>query len=145
MMSRHRHWKRWTIGASVALLLTLVAVLTWSPLLPWAANHYGFALPGDDGLPYRIYYAGRHYATQGMCARAGWCAGESRECETPATLETKLRLHRMWPLHDVSSIGTLFGPSYPILAGATPAGLTTVILYVPYHGCYEVYELEGGP
>ena len=34
-----------TIGITISF--------TWYVLLPWMANHYSFALPGEKGLPYR--------------------------------------------------------------------------------------------
>ena len=138
-------WKRWKLLAAsgaVALLLIILGVVLWSPALPWAANHYGFALPGENGLPYRIHYAGRDYATSGMCARAGWCAGQPRTCESRAQLVAD----EFWPLRQVDRVNTLFGPSYLILTPNTvPPGMTTTLLFVPYQGCYLVYALEGGP
>ncbi len=138
-------WTRRRLVAGViagALLLIMAGLALWSPALPWAANHYGFALPGKDGLPYRIHYAGRDYATEGMCARAGWCSGQTRTCESQA----RLAADELWPLRQVDQVNTLFGPSYPVLMPTVvPPGLTTTLLFVPYQGCYEVYELEGGP
>ena len=36
------------------LLFLLVIGFIWYSLLPWMANHYGFALPGEKGLPRRV-------------------------------------------------------------------------------------------
>lgn len=139
---------RWTrrrvvaVGAVAALLLIVAGVALWSPALPWAANHYGFALPGEGGLPYRIHYAARDYATTGLCARASWCAGQARTCESRA----RLAADEQWPLRQVDHVDTLLGPSYPVLMPtAVPSGMTTTLLFVPYQGCFQVYELEGGP
>jgi hypothetical protein len=137
---RKRVW--WATGASATIVIVLAGILTWSPLLPWAANHYGFALSGSDGLPYRIHYAGRSYATLGMCARAGWCAGEARSCESRQWLLGR----QLWPLIEVTQLNTLFGPPYPVLVPQSqPGNLTTMLLFVPHQGCYQVYALEGGP
>lgn len=139
---------RWTrrravaVGAIAALLLIVAGLALWSPALPWAANHYGFALPGSAGLPYRIHYAERDYATSGMCARAGWCAGQARTCES----QVRLAADELWPLRQVDQVNTLLGPSYPVLMPiVVPSSMTTTLLFVPYQGCYQVYALEGGP
>lgn len=130
-------------GAGSALV---VVWLVWAQALPWAANHYGFALPGTGGLPYRIHYAGRSYATNGMCARASWCAGQQSDCEASADVQRELQTHGQWPLREVGRVRTLpLGPSYPMLAATIPGGMTTMVLYVPYQGCYQIYGLEGGP
>ena len=135
--------RRITAASAVAvLLLILLGVVLWSPALPWEANHYSFALPGKDGLPYYLHYNGRRYATQGMCARAGWCAGQQRACES----QGQLAADQLWPLREVDRVNTLLGPSYPVLMpGVVPADMTTTLLFVPYQGCYQVYALEGGP
>lgn len=139
---------RWTrrritaASAAAALLLILLGVVLWSPALPWAANHYSFALPGKDGLPYYLHFNGRRYATQGMCARAGWCAGQQRTCDS----QGQLAANQLWPLRQVGRVNTLLGPSHPVLMpGIVPADMTTTLLFVPYQGCYQVYALEGGP
>lgn len=131
-----------TAAAAAAMLLILLGLALWSPALPWAANHYSFALPGKDGLPYYLHYNGRRYATQGMCARAGWCAGQQRTCESQARLAGE----ELWPLREVERVNTLLGPSYSIqMPTIVPPGITTTLLFVPYQGCYQVYALEGGP
>lgn len=139
------HWtKRRKIAAGliVAVLLAGIGVLGFTPALPWAANHYGFALPGRDGLPYRIHHAGRDYATQGVCAHADWCASQQSVCSS----QTQLAAENFWPLHAVGQVNTLLGPSYPVLVpNGIPAGMTTTLLFVRYQGCYQVYALEGGP
>jgi hypothetical protein len=139
-----RGMRRRRVGIIIvgALLLIAVALALWSPALPWTANHYGFALTGSDGLPYRIHHSGRDYQTSGMCAHADWCARQPRTCKSQAQLATE----GLWPLRQVDQVNTLLGPSYPVLMlTAVPSGMTTTLLFVPYQGCYQVYALEGGP
>lgn len=133
------------LGVALASLVVLVAVafFGWTFALPWSANHFGFALPGGmDGLPYRIHYSGRTYATHGLCARAGWCAGELHADITKATLQSQGE----WPLTQVTSIATFLGASHPVLTSMPPAGMTTMALYISDGpDRYIAYSLEGGP
>lgn len=133
------------IGAALVSLVVLLglALFTWTTALPWAANHYGFALPGGtDGLPYRIHYNGRTYATHGICARAGWCDGELHADITTDTLQSQGE----WPLTQVTSISTFLGAAHTVFAHTPPASMTTMVLYVPDGpDRYISYGLEGGP
>ncbi|MGZ3582794.1 MAG: hypothetical protein ACXWQR_17960 [Ktedonobacterales bacterium] len=132
------------VGALVSLVVLLgVAFFAWTVVLPWSANHYGFALPGGvDGMPFRIHYSGRTYATHGLCARAGWCEGELNAEITKNTLQSQGE----WPLTQVTSLSTFLGSSHPVLAHVPPAGMTTMELYVPGGSdSYIAYTLEGGP
>ncbi|MFI5272884.1 MAG: hypothetical protein ACHQ4H_07630 [Ktedonobacterales bacterium] len=138
-----RRW--WVLGLSAAAVALVIGFLVWAQALPWVANSYGFALAGRDGLPYRLHYAGRNYSTLGMCARADWCSSNPTACLSAAQLNAELAPAGLWPVREVARVSTLLGPSYPILAPATPAGMTTMTLYVPYQGCYQAYGLEGGP
>jgi hypothetical protein len=110
---------------------------------PQVANHFGYALPGPRGLPYRLTYAGRYYANPQTCAGAGWCGDiETPQCTTSAWL----RSYGYWPLQRVGTVVTLFGPFYPMLRSPTPPGMTTMALYIPIsRDCYLAYSLEGGP
>ena len=58
---------------AIGSLIIIIIVLGLWLRLPWLANHFGFALPGPGGLPYRISYAGRAYANTATCAHADWC------------------------------------------------------------------------
>ncbi len=40
---------------------------------PKVANHFGYALPGERGLPYQVHYNGRDYRNYLTCAGARWC------------------------------------------------------------------------
>lgn len=130
---------RWALSAIVVLALLGLGAAAFQP---WTANHFGYALPGPRGLPFRIHYGGRDFGTPGMCAGADWCQtpimGDSN-CRTPATIMSK----GWWPLDQVGTLYTLFGPSYPIL-GIHDA--TQTLLFVRLNtDCYIVYALEGGP
>ena len=132
------------VAAVISLaVLAGVAFFAWTGALPWSANHFGFALPGGmDGLPYRIHYNGRTYATHGFCARAGWCRGESHTEITRNTLQSQGN----WPLSQVTSIPTFLGASHPAFNHPSPAGMTTMELYIPDGSDrYIPYTLEGGP
>lgn len=132
------------VAAMIALVVLLgSAFFAWTVALPWSANHFGFALPGGvDGMPYRIHYNGRDYATHALCARAGWCDGELRADITQDTLQSQGE----WPLTQVTSISTFLGAAHPVLTHMPPAGMTTMMLYVPDgSNRYITYTLEGGP
>lgn len=138
MIARYAR-KRLALVAGALLIPAIPVVgLAWLGGPPWAANHYGFALPGRDGLPYRIHYHGRDYATQGYCAGADWCKGQQRACVAQSTIVGGDSLSH------VADVETLLGPAYPVFTVST-AGLTTVVLYVKAGGCYVPFALEGGP
>ena len=126
--------------ASLGVAATFAAVLLWSPLPPWSANHFGFALAGPGGLPFRISYHGRSYSTPGRCANAGWCSNEQSECSTASQLQSR----HEWPLVHVGDLLVLVDPPYPIFAMSTPSYMT-MALYVQTGSCYVPYGLEGGP
>jgi hypothetical protein len=51
-------------GRVVAIALDVVALaafLLWGATQPWAANHFGCALSGPNGLPDHITYGGLRY------------------------------------------------------------------------------------
>jgi hypothetical protein len=119
------------------------------------ANHFGYALPVNNGLPCRLHYRGRDYDNNEQCAgmnRSTWdiwyaahhhvSAGGA--CEHPASL----RRQGEWPLHTVAGISTLFGRAHRVLVGSrddAASGFTTMVLYVEDGGCYRPYVLSGGP
>ncbi|HEX6819939.1 MAG TPA: hypothetical protein VF120_16305 [Ktedonobacterales bacterium] len=133
-----RRWWRLFVIEAIVVLVAVAGIVAFNP---WTANHFGYALPGADGLPWRIHYGGRDYSANGYCAGADWCVGQPRTCWSQA----KLMSVNIWPLYEVGQIPVLFGHPYPIMNAAIPAGLTTVLLFVPVGSCYVVYALEGGP
>ena len=131
-----------SIGSALAVG-GLAGVLVVVAQQPWAANHFGYALPGPHGLPFRVSYAGRYYANEHTCAGDGWCRSNGPlPCTTPDWLQS----NHYWPLQRVGSVTTLFGPAHPLLRTPTPRGFITMGLYVPVErDCYLAYALEGGP
>ncbi|MFT7872008.1 MULTISPECIES: hypothetical protein [Amycolatopsis] len=122
-------WKRAAVGAVVVVLLAAGAAF-----LPWTANHFGYALPGDDGLPYRIHHAGRDYHSSATCAGAGWC-------------ETAPCVPRDEPsLTQVGEVATLFGAAHPVFTTRpVPEGTPLTVLVRAGPGCFVGYALMGGP
>jgi len=119
-------------------VVALAAFVFWGATQPWAANHFGYALSGPNGLPDHISYGGLRY--DGSCAASR---------VTQANLQTE----NFWPLKQVGAIPTLFGDSHVIYAlendpaavGAS-LGYTPLDLYVSTNdGAYCVYERGGGP
>lgn len=132
------------------VVLVAIGSILWTMRLPWMANHFGYALPGQGGLPFRITYAGRTYANLATCARASWCPSVS-DTAKPSNLcwkDNDIRQHYDWPLVQVGSLSTLFGSPYPLMASQSNVSskLTVMIIFVAkVDGCYVPYELEGGP
>jgi hypothetical protein len=131
-------------------VLAIVICFLWLGL-PWMANHFGFALPGKGGFPYRVTtYAGRAYISHRTCAYAGWCQSAS-----PAThpnpmcwKEEDIKQSSAWPLVQVGTISTLFGPPYALMApqSIVSSKLTPTSIYVVFDtSCYVSYALSGGP
>lgn len=134
------------IAAVISLVvLAAIALFAWTVALPWSANHYGFALPGGtDGLPYRIHYNGRSYATLGHCARAGWCDTNNDRIFAYITKDT-VQSRGDWPLTQVTSVSTLLGSSYPVFSHIPP-GKPTFFLYIPDGpNRYVPYTIQGSP
>ena len=125
----------------IVVVLLLLAGLAWIAFQPWTANHFGYALPGQDRLPYRISYAGRDYSNLHECAGADWCQPASKQCSS----QQELIDQRRWPLAQVGSVPTLFGSSHPIWASSF-GGQTVMEIYVLDRAdCYLTYTIEGGP
>jgi hypothetical protein len=144
---QHKRVNRRTVIIAVCALILVLAGTIWGALQPWSANHFGYALPGNDGLPAYIFANGRRYATLQVCAGADWCGQQRAQqgiprCYTQADLREQLRL---WPLANVAEMFTLFGPPHPILAPAGDHGLTVPFVVADGADCYVIYGLEGGP
>ncbi len=109
--------------ATVALVVVLLA--GGAAFLPWTANHFGYALPGDGRLPSRIHHDGRDYRSSTTCARFG---GD----------ETSLT--------QVGEVGTLFGSPHPVFTThPVPEGTPLTVLVRDSPGCFVGYALLGGP
>jgi hypothetical protein len=137
-----KRWRRWGIAALGVAIAAVVAGLVWSMALPWAANHYGFAMPGRDGLPWRISLYGRDYSSLQVCAGAGWCPeGGAPRCYAQSDLVDI----GAWPLNSVGTISTLFGAPRTLLRPVGAVSVAAPIVIADGPGCYVVYALEGGP
>ncbi len=143
-----RWWRVWLRGRRAWLALALVALIVvmgglWSATRPRVANHFGYALPGADGLPTYVYANGRRYQSLQVCAYADWCATDRAQqniprCYTQADLSGRLRA---WPLKYEATMYTLFGAPHDILTPVGLAGLVPVVQDGP--DCYVMYQLEG--
>jgi hypothetical protein len=129
-------YKRAALVASAVVLVAAGGLA----FLPWTANHFGYALPGEHGLPYRIHHAGRDYRSYATCAGADWC-GTDQYCVPLARFggtETSLT-----PVDEVS---TLFGASHVVFtAKPIPDGTPTTVLVRDGPDCFVGYALMGGP
>jgi hypothetical protein len=148
---------RWTRRRVAAVVLAGVALLALLALIlaaqPFAANTLGYALRSKDGLPDHFTYVGMRYGNDRLCAGASTCDPAKAERWT----QTQLDQHGLWPLKQVTTIGTYFGAPHPVyepvndpsMAGAgTPyaSDLTPWLLFVPDgDGAYFVYMRPGGP
>ncbi|MGW3958670.1 hypothetical protein ACWED2_02535 [Amycolatopsis sp. NPDC005003] len=106
----------------MAVVVVLLAA-GGAAFLPWTANHFGYALPGDGGLPSRIHHDGRDYRSGETCVRAD---------------ETSLTR--------VGEVGTLFGAPHPVFTTRpVPEGTPLTVLVRDSPGCLVGYALLGGP
>ncbi|WP_372672925.1 hypothetical protein [Amycolatopsis kentuckyensis] len=122
--------------AAAAVAGGLVLAAGGVAFLPWTANHFGYALPTEHGLPYRIHHAGRDYRGP-ACAGAGWCAG-SPYCVPFGGDETALT--------QVDEVGTWFGPSHAVYTAESVTDGVPIRLLVRADGnCFVGYALMGGP
>jgi hypothetical protein len=135
---------RWLLVAAglVAVVLLGAGVIAFQPR---TANHFGYALPGTEGLPFRISYQGRYYVNLLTCAGASWCQGGTGARSLCVTKDELINDNR-WPLTQVGSIPTLFGAGHPILVDPAYSGLTQVEVFVVNgSNCYVAYQLAGRP
>ncbi|MFC3454826.1 hypothetical protein [Amycolatopsis speibonae] len=145
-----RSAKRRILMVSIAVPAVLAA-LCGAAFIPKAANHFGYALPGEKGLPYRVHYNGRDYRSGQTCAGARWCEEEqsAEQRSRPYCMpRTGLDLEDNGAgLVMVDDVFTLFGPSRPVFTvGGLPQGETTTRVFVEASAdCYLTYALMGGP
>ena len=133
--------RRARLGILPGVALVLLAGLVWGAFQPWTANHFGYALPGQDRLPYRISYAGRDYSNLHECAGADWCQSDSNRCLSWQRVVDQ----SIGQVAQVGSVLTLFGFSHPVFAPST-GGLTVMEVYLLERAnCYLIYTIEGGP
>lgn len=131
-MSDNRRRRVLVYGTAVLILLPAA---TGAGFLPRVANHFGYALPWPDGLPYSVHYRDRDYHSPRTCAGAGWCDGPG-----PVCLPHPGRLVR------VDDVFTYFGTSHDVFVdGSIPPRETPIGVLVEAHdGCYVAYSLSGG-
>ena len=96
------------LALPLIVVVFIVTVGATAAFQPRVANHFGYALPGKDGLPTYIYANGRRYQSLQVCAGADWCQQDRLQaliprCYTQADLQA---LH-IWPLKPVSTMFTL--------------------------------------
>ncbi|MBE8524417.1 hypothetical protein ILP97_44245 [Amycolatopsis sp. H6(2020)] len=120
----------------MAVALVLLAAGGFA-FLPWTANHFGYALPGDHGLPYRIHHADRDYRSDATCAGAGWCTA-TPYCSPSGGDEASLT--------QVGEVSTWFGASHAVFTTRpVPGGTPLTVLVRAGPGCFVGYALMGGP
>lgn len=150
--TRQRRIPRRVAIASIAVLVVLGA-LCGAAFIPKVANHFGYALPGEKGLPYQVNYNGRDYRNDLTCAGAQWCEDEktpeqrTRQYCTPRAGLGLEEGNGGTGLVKVDDVFTMFGPSHPVFtAGVLPGGQTvTRVIVEASKDCYLTYALVGGP
>ncbi|WP_235096789.1 hypothetical protein [Amycolatopsis decaplanina] len=150
--TRRRRVRRRVVMVSIAVLVVL-GTLCGATFIPKVANHFGYALPGERGLPYKVHYNGRDYRNDLTCARARWCEdGRTPELRPRAYCTPRAGLNLGGGNSDtglvkVDEVFTMFGPSHPVFtAGLVPRGETaTNVIVEASDDCYLTYDLMGGP
>lgn len=133
----------WILAVCAAICFVAVGSLAFNPRV---AQFFGYALPGNHGLPDRVWFKGRSYDQS------------SDPCETldqitsSGLAKASIQIKQNDPsavisndqLAQVGALPTLFGAQHKILA--TPLqGYTTMVLFVEDGACYRTYVIEGGP
>jgi hypothetical protein len=118
---------------------------------PMMANQFGYALPGEKGLPYRISHNNRDYHSAMTCAGASWCrTGQTAQEKakgfcTPGDAIRKDLSRRNRQLTRTGEVYTLFGPAREIFAGSNSVLPLTLYVEAEQNDCYVEYGLMGGP
>lgn len=119
-----------------------LAALLGRTVYPMAANHFGYALPGDafGDLPGHVTYAGRTYKNVALCdaTPSDGCPGQP----LPACYSrADLRQYDAWPLVQVTGIPTLPGPIRQVYATSPVRPVpSSLYVYVGTYHCYVVYR-----
>jgi hypothetical protein len=151
IMRKRLGFKDMLVYLLFASLLVAVLAFAISAIggLPEIANHFGFALPGDDGLPFRISYLSRDFTSSVTCAGADWCKASNSNAPLSGagrplcSHKQDLQENGEWPLMQVGSLFTLPpGSPYPIMV-ARP-GEVVVVYVLKANDCYVSYGLSGG-
>jgi len=145
----------WRLVSAITLAAVTITGTLWVIDQPTVANHFGYALSGEKGLPYRLRYGQHSYISPMTCAGANWCEVEKTPKEraspycTPGTLvRQEIKGSGLGPLVRAGHVTTLFGSPHEIyVIGNLSPGQTTVDLYVESarNDCYVDYILSGGP
>lgn len=128
----------------------MVLGLLWYLGLPWAANNFGFALPGAGGLPYRIHYNGHTYVNPATCAREGWCEHQVSLGGQPHGLcwsLQELQQRNLWPLVQVGTLSAFLSSPYPLMiprASFSNNSPPPVVIVPMGSDCYVFYTLLTG-
>ena len=139
-----RRWRWWVFA--LVVVVVLLAGLTWGASQPWTANHFGYALAGQDGLPAYVFISGRRYHSAQVCAGAGWCKADMARQNIPRCYtQADLSGRGAWPLETAGTMFTLFGAQRALLVPTGSRGLTSPIIIADGLNCYVQYGLEGGP
>lgn len=132
---------RWSkVWGGIVVLCGLVAILGRT-VYPLAANHFGYALPGDafGDLPGHVTYAGLTYTNPSLCD--GLCRGQS---SPPCYSANDLRRAGQWPLAQVTGIPSLPGPIRQVYAIAYAGSLPgDLYVYAGTYHCYVAYNPAG--
>ncbi len=130
---RRRWWRWWGWLVLLGFVLPLCSIVGTMAVLPQVANHYNFALPSDSpaGLPYRVLYLNRMYASSDVCANAGWCSGRPVCLSEQAAAQQAPSVGNSTTLIEVGAVPTLFrlrapypvvAPSAALSSGASQSG-----------------------
>lgn len=132
------------VWAGIVVVCGLASLLGRT-VYPMAADHFGYALPGDafGDLPGHLTYNNRAYNNFALCdATSGeTCPGRP----VPACYSPENLIHDgAWPLAQVTGIPTLPGPIRQVYAPASHRMLPpSLYVYAGTYHCYVAYRPIG--
>lgn len=147
-----RRW-RWRLVVAAVGVVALAGIGAGVALQPGTANALGYALAVRNGLPNHFTYQGMPYSNVYLCAGSAACQPSHAQHWSQDDLDHA----GIWPLKQVGSIFTLFGPAHPVLQPVNDPSMTGAggpyasdvrpfVLFVPDDaGSYFVYVRPGGP